>query len=1521
MKQKFKRILSGLLSSVMMLGTTAGILPELTLPAAAEPITNPNPDDETGDARLVSTYEELASALEDPSVKEINVISDIKCEIQVNADLLTLKMVPLIKVKGHKTLDLRGFKIEISHNDNRYDKTGDKVWQASESTLLKIEPDATLIIDDSKHGGKIKYYNKAVMGTDEDFVEDNINWGYTENYDTVYMTIQRHLIDNYGTLVVQDGTLETGCIWDWIQEIDEIGFLSWDEYGYVRNQVSGTAIRARDGSLTIVNGGKVWGRGTSRDSIFPDPHEKNAAIAFMGNGTASVYINGGEICGKGGANVFNPCNPSDLLESVGDGDYCYKNSDLQISGGIFIPEKLERYAAPGATEYGCIESEQGILAIPDKSWKRNLGRAVVMCGDDVVNEYSDVFDEEETFFVHRTTLLKYEDLLNVSLSSVIDGVKRYEYSSEPLQRLVWNPEEDPSAPDLNILELEFKNAQFHKGMQYDPNYTITEKWSVWKGDMQGAAAYSYTRTLSGDENLTDSKNKAFESIGRITNEELVAKTGLNWNETDTWVIKYEVTETVPCYEDEYKAMKPISYLKYTQTSKAFDLYTTDLPSTAGQLWKLTGGTGDFTMEYFPGEDSYLIVDVDTASIKSALGSKLIHSSYTLDLVQNVYYYDYDDKYTVNDQQKYSYDFCADYAYIPAKIRSGDYEASLVWTMVDQNDRKVRMKETIGFAADLPNINFMCKYTLDTDDYERNGSTVEITSETIDPKSNVWALWYMVPSIRVETNKWQNQHGDWEYSEEDIPLMRGTAVWQKWNPIAGKWIDRTDEPDPAETSYKNAQDAGTYRYAYTTPEPYRMTYYSKPFTVVYKHFDAEESTVVLNENSFTMSNTDWTTEIDFQFSGEIVKGDYPYRRIEAEILSAPAGAYIASGRAISTDYNSNEFTEDGASHVLGGFIHNLHNDADDELQGSAPSNVPGKYQLRFKISYGSAKDASDLVSFYSETVDVTLTQDLDTFEVVTKNGKLSGTTATNPYRGVALGETIDLDIVPTEKYIDMSDYTVTWYIHEGGSYADIDPNTGEFTLTGTNTDPIAVLAKVEKEDGSSVTKTVYIAAPLTKYKLKVGTPEIGGDATKLISMFKENSAYYKLTVQWNSGVDNEKIIQANRPLRATVTLTPLFEYHLLGLDIEDITVDINGTVHNAAELGASFLRWWNADTGIFSNYAIQFSYDFGTLIDPYAKYITEIALEQQIPDVGATSAPEPVHSVDGLKVTSAIYKVVDGKKDKSPIGTDNPVVEDQLYVISYMFSTGLSKDHYLNGNDVKLTVNGEETEYRAIDGLTYQSGFASYYFILPSASGMGGDAAVSLAVEGLTAPAAGKVPASISDLTVIDNNTGAESEDIFVNGVIWFVDANDNGTMDKGENAETNFNADGRFKANTVYTAAVFFSDASGETDVTGWNVFCGDSGIAMTRKDITLGDEAVTMFTYKFPATAAGVPGDVNVDGDVDTTDADLLAKYFAGWPEEELGTNFNLAAADMDGDGTVSRREAMILSRKAAGWTTNIGE
>lgn len=66
------------------------------------------------------------------------------------------------------------------------------------------------------------------------------------------------------------------------------------------------------------------------------------------------------------------------------------------------------------------------------------------------------------------------------------------------------------------------------------------------------------------------------------------------------------------------------------------------------------------------------------------------------------------------------------------------------------------------------------------------------------------------------------------------------------------------------------------------------------------------------------------------------------------------------------------------------------------------------------------------------------------------------------------------------------------------------------------------------------------------------------------------------------------------------------------------------------------------------------------------------------------------------------------------------------------------------------------------------------------------------------------------------------------------------------------------------------------------------------------------------------VRGDINKDGAVDTRDADILARYFAGWAgyEEKI---LDKAAADMNGDGALTRKDGMILARKAANWTQNI--
>lgn len=56
--------------------------------------------------------------------------------------------------------------------------------------------------------------------------------------------------------------------------------------------------------------------------------------------------------------------------------------------------------------------------------------------------------------------------------------------------------------------------------------------------------------------------------------------------------------------------------------------------------------------------------------------------------------------------------------------------------------------------------------------------------------------------------------------------------------------------------------------------------------------------------------------------------------------------------------------------------------------------------------------------------------------------------------------------------------------------------------------------------------------------------------------------------------------------------------------------------------------------------------------------------------------------------------------------------------------------------------------------------------------------------------------------------------------------------------------------------------------------------------------------------------GDVNASGEVDSADAKLLNRYFAGY-----NVSINDTVADVDTDGVLTRRDAMILARHIAGW------
>ena len=63
------------------------------------------------------------------------------------------------------------------------------------------------------------------------------------------------------------------------------------------------------------------------------------------------------------------------------------------------------------------------------------------------------------------------------------------------------------------------------------------------------------------------------------------------------------------------------------------------------------------------------------------------------------------------------------------------------------------------------------------------------------------------------------------------------------------------------------------------------------------------------------------------------------------------------------------------------------------------------------------------------------------------------------------------------------------------------------------------------------------------------------------------------------------------------------------------------------------------------------------------------------------------------------------------------------------------------------------------------------------------------------------------------------------------------------------------------------------------------------------------------------LPGDANMDGIVDLYDAELIAKYIAGWE----GLTINLSNADVNQDRQIETRDALLILQYDAGWDVEL--
>ena len=670
-----------------------------------------------------------------------------------------------------------------------------------------------------------------------------------------------------------------------------------------------------------------------------------------------------------------------------------------------------------------------------------------------------------------------------------------------------------------------------------------------------------------------------------------------------------------------------------------------------------------------------------------------------------------------------------------------------------------------------------------------------------------------------------------------------------------------------TSY-NTYSAGTYCYALIPNDgANNSAVYSDPVTI---EFQNDYNTITVTPSATTIDyyndtaqedNITFTVTFGTGFSGG-------KSNVKHELISWPAGAEAAI-KYYSNGYSSDSFT-------LKQFLPTSAKDVN--------TIVPGKYVFRTK-----ATNTSTGATYYSAPVTITVRRHAEGIDIIAEDGTIlnADTYLTdnkyNPvYYYAYVGDTLQLGsqandgATPFSTVIDSESWTVTDVV--GEDVAEIS-DSGLLTVNkpGRVKVDYSVTYRITGVKYRTFTQSAYIDIPVTDFELTMETPTLESDPAATL-IYAPEDAPYTAVVKWGDYTINAStntFIKNKYPevyidlvlkdgyvtdLRPSDETRPLDWYGAF----DKSTIKVNGE-----EVPFDYFdRYYFYDTCYSPNYGtpdpsldMTLRYTYPERLkaegDVYEDIVTLEIETPSIFDKVDMVIPEDPEAWDAFMLNgeivnpgwirvmdSSVYKVDFGADVDFDKSNDNAVAADpaenytteQLYRIDFYISrddaADLGYDVYF-GTNTRVFVNGRECMHTGEEGDNV--GIIITHYFMPDEY----ERVNAVDILGVKAP--------VVNGEVSYDHTIAQ-RDIYATYFVWFVDANENGIVDEGEEFTGEY-----FGENTAYS--LYVELAADDANFDGF----GDTVQFQTPVTVKFGDETAdyTMTgdyygaVYTFPATDA----------------------------------------------------------------------